>query len=65
MAMQIVYHIRASVAYYQLKVAVHNFTVYNMALRDAKSQSSMCPQHLHLESSIICELLDKSSKPII
>ena len=36
MAVQMVPHLRASAAYYKLKIACHNYTVYNLATRDAK-----------------------------
>ncbi|KAL4126158.1 hypothetical protein QTP88_010384 [Uroleucon formosanum] len=72
MAVQCVPNIRASSAYYKLKLTAHNFTVYNLATHDAMVywfDESECSMSASIFASCLVdylsELLDQSLKTII
>lgn len=73
MAVQCVPNIRASSAYFKLKLTAHNFTVYNLATHDAMAYWFDESECTNMYSSIfasclvdyISELLDQSLKTII
>lgn len=72
MAVQTVSNIRASSAYYKLKLTAHNFTVYNLATHDAMAywfDESECSLSASIFASclidFLTELLNQSLKPVI
>lgn len=72
MAVQCVPNIRASSAYYKLKLTAHNFTVCNLATHDAMAywfDESECSMSASVFASCLvdylCQLLDQSMRTII